>query len=130
MSATERSCRDCRHDDVPSWQNPCAECVGSGLRKVNWASRADATAAAQEPAGAPIAGGADSHQPGGDHYIKKGAYQPWHVMQAWMTPEAFGGFLAGNALKYLARWRDKNGVEDLKKARHYLDKLIELQGGN
>lgn len=29
-----------------------------------------------------------------------------------------------NAIKYLWRWRHKNGVEDLKKARWYLDKLI------
>lgn len=30
-----------------------------------------------------------------------------------------------NAIKYLWRWKQKNGVEDLKKARFYLDKLIE-----
>jgi hypothetical protein len=67
---------------------------------------------------------ANDLQIGGDHYRKK-AMQPWDVMEAWFTPEAFQGFLAGNAIKYLARHRDKGGVEDLKKARHYLDKLIE-----
>lgn len=46
-------------------------------------------------------------------------------MQSWMTPEQFEGFLRGNAIKYLARYPDKNGIEDVKKARHYLDKLIE-----
>lgn len=44
-----------------------------------------------------------------------------------MTPEAFEGFLRGNAIKYLARCDDKGGLEDLKKARHYLDKLIEIR---
>jgi hypothetical protein len=35
--------------------------------------------------------------------------------------------LDGNALKYLVRFRDKGGVEDLMKARHYIDKLIEVE---
>ena len=35
-------------------------------------------------------------------------------------------FAEGNIVKYVVRWRQKNGVEDLKKARVYLDKLIEL----
>jgi hypothetical protein len=30
-------------------------------------------------------------------------------------------------VKYVTRWRQKGGVEDLRKARHYLDKLIELE---
>ena len=35
----------------------------------------------------------------------------------------------GNALKYLWRWKQKNGLEDLKKARWYIDRLIkELEG--
>ena len=67
---------------------------------------------------------ANEVQIGGDHYRKK-AIQPWDAMEAWFTPEAFQGFLAGNTLKYIARYRDKGGVEDLRKARHYLDKLIE-----
>jgi hypothetical protein len=66
-----------------------------------------------------------SFQVGGDHYQKK--IQPWDAMAAWMTPVAFCGFLAGNVIKYLARYQDKSGVEDLKKARHYLEKLIEVE---
>lgn len=38
--------------------------------------------------------------------------------------ELFEGFLVGNVLKYVLRYRFKNGVEDLKKARWYLDRLI------
>lgn len=37
------------------------------------------------------------------------------------------GYLDGNAIKYLTRWRKKNGLEDLKKAQHFLEKLIELE---
>lgn len=59
-------------------------------------------------------------QIGGDHYKDKGI-QPWDAILMWGM-----GFLDGNALKYLVRFRQKGGVEDLKKARHYIDKLIEV----
>lgn len=36
----------------------------------------------------------------------------------------------GNAIKYLWRWKQKNGVEDLKKARWYIDRLIEREKRN
>ena len=66
------------------------------------------------------------HQVGGDHYASK-TVQPWDAMEAWMTKEAFAGYLQGNCIKYLARYLDKNGVEDLEKCRHYLAKLIEVE---
>jgi hypothetical protein len=34
-------------------------------------------------------------------------------------------YIEGNIIKYVVRWRDKNGIDDLRKARHYLDMLIE-----
>ena len=43
-----------------------------------------------------------------------------------MSEEAFKGFIWGNVIKYIARWEDKGGKHDLEKARHYLDKLIEI----
>ena len=67
---------------------------------------------------------ADKQQIGGEHYVTM-FIQPWAAMQAWMSPEAFLGFLRGNVIKYVARCDAKGGVEDLRKARHYLDKLIE-----
>lgn len=67
---------------------------------------------------------ADDRQVGGDHYKSK-AIRPWDAMRAWMTPEEFRGYLRGNVIKYTARCNDKGGVQDLEKARHYLDKLIE-----
>lgn len=42
-----------------------------------------------------------------------------------MTPEQYKGYLYGNVLKYMWRWQDKNGLEDLKKAAHYLEWLQE-----
>ena len=39
-------------------------------------------------------------------------------------------FFEGNIVKYITRWKDKNGIEDLHKAQQYLDKLIELEEKN
>jgi hypothetical protein len=70
---------------------------------------------------------ARDNQVGGDHYKSK-AIQPWDAMQAWMSKDAFMGFLQGNVIKYVARWKEKGGYDDLRKARHYLDKMIETEG--
>lgn len=37
-------------------------------------------------------------------------------------------FCTGNAIKYLYRWKKKNGIEDLKKAKYYIDKIISVNG--
>ncbi len=60
-------------------------------------------------------------QIGGDHY-KNSKFQAWDFIHKNGL-----GFIAGNIIKYVVRYKSKNGVEDLKKARHYLDKLIELE---
>lgn len=64
-------------------------------------------------------------QVGGTHYTSK-TVQPWEAMQSWMSHDEFTGFLRGNVIKYIARCNEKGGIEDLKKARHYLDKLTEV----
>ncbi len=64
---------------------------------------------------------ANDVQHGGSHYKVK-SIQPWDYIEANGI-----GFLDGNAIKYLTRWKDKGGIEDLKKARHYIDKLIEVE---
>lgn len=70
-------------------------------------------------------------QVGGTHYLDM-AIQPWTALEAWMTPDQFRGYLLGSAIAYLARYNaqaeGKGGVEDFKKARHYLNKLIEVLG--
>ena len=63
---------------------------------------------------------ANETQIGGTHYKEK-TIEPWDFIAANNL-----GFFEGNIVKYLSRWRDKNGVEDLLKAQHYLDKLIEI----
>jgi len=64
---------------------------------------------------------ANDAQVGGDHYKAK-AVQPWDFIIANGL-----GFLDGNIVKYVTRFRSKGGVEDLRKAQHYLEKLIEVE---
>lgn len=63
---------------------------------------------------------ANDQQVGGRHYIDK-PFQPWDFIVGNKM-----GFLEGNIIKYVSRYKEKNGVEDLIKASHYLDKLIEV----
>lgn len=53
-------------------------------------------------------------------------YEAIKVIRAWLTPDEYVGFLKGNALKYIARHRQKNGAEDLKKAEWYQTRLNEF----
>lgn len=63
---------------------------------------------------------ANSRQVAGKHYQLE--YQPWD----WFT-DANMPYLQACACKYIIRWREKNGVEDLEKARHYIQKAIEKE---
>jgi len=62
----------------------------------------------------------NTKQVGGDHY-KDNKIQVWDAIHDWGL-----GYFSGNVIKYVARHQKKNGIEDLKKARHYLDKLIAM----
>lgn len=62
-----------------------------------------------------------SVQVDGNHY-KKCAIQPVQYVHANGL-----GFIEGSVIKYVTRWRDKNGIRDLEKARHFIDLLIELE---
>lgn len=66
---------------------------------------------------------ANEIQVAGSHYKTK-SIQPWDYIAANEL-----GYFEGNIVKYVSRWRDKGGVDDLRKAQHYLQKLIELQLG-
>jgi UDP-3-O-acyl-N-acetylglucosamine deacetylase len=62
-----------------------------------------------------------AHQEGGDHY-KRLKIQPIEYIHANGIP-----FAEGSVIKYVTRWRDKGGIKDLEKARHFIDLLIELE---
>ena len=67
---------------------------------------------------------ANTYQFGGTHYVEQ-QIQPWDFIVSNNL-----GFLEGNIIKYLARYKLKNlengGIDDLHKAYHYLTKLIEV----
>lgn len=60
------------------------------------------------------------------HY-QKYKLEMFDNMQNSMTHEEFTGYLKGNVMKYLARYKDKSGVEDLNKAKRHIEKLIEVE---
>lgn len=60
-------------------------------------------------------------QVSGNHYTKC-SIQPIEYIHANNMP-----FIEGNIVKYITRWRDKNGVDDLRKVIHYVELLIELE---
>lgn len=62
-------------------------------------------------------------QVGGSHY-NKFAIQPTEFIYKNNIP-----FIEGCAIKYLCRWRDKGGVQDLDKAIHFIEMLKELNNG-
>jgi hypothetical protein len=60
-------------------------------------------------------------QVAGEHY-KNLPIQPVEFIHANNIP-----FCEATAIKYLVRWRSKNGIEDLEKAKHYIDLLIQME---
>jgi hypothetical protein len=63
---------------------------------------------------------ANDSQVGGSHYKGK-AIQPWDYIVANNL-----GYLEGNIVKYVSRWKEKGGIDDLRKVLHYTQKLIEV----
>ena len=63
-------------------------------------------------------------QYGGNHYIN------WPIQPIEFITANRLGFCEGNIIKYVSRFRDKGGKEDLIKAKHYIDLLIEQEYGD
>jgi hypothetical protein len=68
-----------------------------------------------------------SVQVGGSHYADMpSGYQPHQVLQQWLTPEEYRGYVKGTAIAYLARERQKGGTDDIAKAGHTLEIGLNL----
>ena len=63
----------------------------------------------------------ERRQVGGDHYLKQ-AIQPWELVNKNKLD-----FFQGNIVKYVMRWRDKGGIQDLRKAQHTLEHYIKIE---
>jgi hypothetical protein len=68
-------------------------------------------------------GGADSFMVGGNHYRKIEGEQHW--TRQWRTQGP--GYFIGCITAYVERYQDKDGIKDLLKAKHFIEKLIELE---
>lgn len=64
---------------------------------------------------------ANDKQVGGNHYKNGSGVNHWDFVEANRM-----GYLEGCASKYISRWRKKDGLKDLHKSRHYVEKLIEF----
>ena len=109
-----RECATCLYVNVYESSEPCVSCDGSGS---NWTPRPN-----YKPEDVAFNKRALDIQVAGNHY-KELAIQPVEYIHANNI-----GYFEGNVIKYVSRWRNKNGVKDLEKAKHYIDLLIELEG--
>ena len=67
---------------------------------------------------------ANSRQVGGGHYKTAHGLEHWDLVHIFKLD-----YFQGQITKYVMRWRQKGGIQDLEKARHFLDKYIELERG-
>lgn len=65
---------------------------------------------------------ANDRQVGGSHYKGEGKVEHWDIVAQHDLD-----YFQGQITKYVMRWRLKGGIQDLEKARHFLDKYIELE---
>lgn len=109
-----KCCYNCKHYSLPVTSAICSDCECSGESRKWWEANDEA-----KPAGESV-----------DHpsHYNQGKFECIDVMVETFGKEAAQDFCLLNAFKYVWRTGEKNGVEDVKKARWYLDKYLELEG--
>lgn len=113
-------CPKCGEVKIHISENVCGQCFEKLERKGEdpWAQKLIGMKGPETSAQAM------SIQVGGSHY-KNFPIQPVDFCQRNQL-----NYCESAAIKYLCRHREKNGIEDLKKARHYIDLLMEIEYGN
>jgi hypothetical protein len=91
-----------------------SDCPG-GICPVPWATKEETPA---------FQGDVVNHP---SHYTDGGGIECIEAIEAQLTPEEYQGYLRGNCVKYLWRWRHKGGKTDLLKAQWYLDRLLLVE---
>lgn len=61
------------------------------------------------------------------HYLTANGIECWEAMYAMLGKESYVDHSVASAMKYLWRWRKKNGLEDLRKAEWWIKKAIEIE---
>ena len=137
----KEGCTTCFYRDSPQGDEPCNSCcinavTGKGtftkwvaidvFKNIDNHGEAMAQRVIPPPQYDPkdVALNALDVQVAGSHYKKHGI-QPVEYIHTNKI-----GYFEGNVIKYVTRWRDKGGIADLEKAKHYIDLLIELEGKN
>lgn len=113
-----KTCETCFHEKTHFNDPPCNTCAfnyGSGAPE-HWAAKPEVFWA-EKPAPKAL-----DVQVAGDHY-KGLKIQPIEYIHANKM-----NYCEANVVKYITRWRDKGGLKDLEKVKHYVDLLIELEG--
>lgn len=112
---TERLCSNCKYSKFSTETEPCLSCFYDIITdRPKWEMKNE-TESTGESVNHPA------------HYCQ-GKFECIDVMVETFGEEATKGFCLLNAFKYIWRTGEKNGVEDVKKARWYLDKYLELEG--
>ena len=109
-----KACSTCFHEYVDGDKAPCDTCCAPTS---HWTPMIQ-----YKPEDVAFNKRALDVQVSGNHY-KDLAIQPVEYIHANGI-----GYFEGNVIKYVSRWRNKNGIKDLEKAKHYIDLLIELEG--
>ena len=117
----ENDCTTCKYRLLSMSDDPCADCCriesrADGYKYTNYEPKEGSE---NNPVSHP------------NHYQSKSGLEVIDVIKAF-TEDLKGveSYYTGNILKYMCRWKKKNGVEDLKKARQYLDWLIATEDPN
>ena len=108
-----KECATCIYRHVDGFSEPCAACDGLASE---WKPMPE-----YNPKDVAFSKRALDVQVAGNHY-KDLAIQPVEYIHANGI-----GYFEGNVIKYVSRWRNKNGIADLEKAKHYIELLIELE---
>ena len=101
-----KNCDNCRYENTAFSDEPCSSCKGFD----EWEAKPET-----------CRGSCDDVQVTPSHYPAAGT--AGDVIAAALRWNL--GFCEGNIIKYLVRWKRKGGLEDLKKARTYLERLID-----
>jgi hypothetical protein len=109
----EKTCKNCANRRTPK----CGVCVTTPSAQ----GSADKLPSRWEPDDQTLKADAVNHP---THYTAGGIECIDAIKSAMTGLSGFEGYCTGNAIKYLWRWKRKNGVQDLEKARWYLDRLI------
>ena len=125
LMSMDRCCANCVHCGTPNYIDPCAMCLSTDEMRGFMPKSDDETdkPSLEEELYPRHIESNDPLHPG--HYPFVGSEDPIDVCLKWGI-----GFCEGNVIKYVVRWKKKGGIEDLKKARIYLDRLIEHHENN